>query len=424
MIVGVLASARNQTELFERWSALTPLHRSYRYIHAGDFGAPQPVPGGRLDLAGGAFVRGLFAGERLTFLDGASWQRAQPLGASRVALDYDVSFDTNAASYLTALAEGKANESADKARKVLEYLIANRLNYDFGLYNLENGDRIAHEGHVHPGIRANLRAIEIAKDPDEQHFLRTGELRPRVAASIINQRVNETIHLERRVRQEGEAYSWLMDSFELSYCVLLKVASLELELKRDQYERKLDELLVFMDRELNALAVAELLIAEELFRRRERLPFFGKIQKGHPKLAHTLRNLAWDLQILRHFERRAAALSQSGSSEGGLTRYYVPYLLTFDRRLAEVWDLLTLRSLLVPPTGLGWSAFTLVAGNNERAPQLRQRLRELSSTAATGDRRIRRVQQDGSERIAELTAELEVHLRIQARAGGNFRVSD
>ncbi len=392
------------------------MHQGYRYIHSGAFGVEQPVPGGRLDLAGGAFIRGLFAGERLTFLDGETWRRAQPLGASRLALDYDVSFDTNAASYLTALAEGKADGSADKARQTLEYLITNGLNYDFGLYYLENGERIAREGATHPGIRANLHAIEIAKDRDEPHFLRTGELRPRAPTSSIEQRVSDGIRRMRQVGQDDEAHAWLMDTFNFAYCVLLKVACLELEFKRDQHERKLDALLTFMDRELNALAPPEIFLAAELFHRRERLPFFGKLQSGHPQLADTLRNLAWDLQIIRHFERRVAALSRLKPSERGHTRYYLPYLLTFDRRLVEVWDLLALRSLLVPPTGLGSSVFALEADGDEQRSWLRWRLRDLTSPTATEARRARRARQDGPERIAELTVELEARLRIPAGA--------
>src|SRR5690606_38406782 len=122
--------------------------------------------------------------------------------------------------------------------------------YDFWVYNLENGELIAREGDAHPGVRANLRAIEIAKDIDERHFLSTGELRPRAAASTIERRVRDSIRLARRVRLNDEAHAWLMDSFNLAYCVLLKVAALELEFKRHQHERKLDELLAFMDREL------------------------------------------------------------------------------------------------------------------------------------------------------------------------------
>lgn len=342
-----LTSSATQQELFEKWRGVEDLLEGSRFVLSAPFGEPQPIPNGHADFEFGGYLRGLFVGERLNFLDDITWQGMRHLGAASIPIDYSISFDTNAATYAVHLVECRDTPEARKMRSALDYLVLNGLNYDFGLYFLENHRLLLEEGDSHRRILRTRYAIEVLKDLDEERYLHTGEVRARARDATLWKRAQESLLREEHLT--GEPLEWLLGPYEAMYVILLKVALIELAYPRKAFGAKLECLLEFFDSELGAMFVRELGIAIAFFLRGTREGFFGKVQKNHSKLLRTLRNMAWDLQMYRYLERTFSV--NPSAAMGVPARHFLPYVLTFDRHLADVWSYCGLQSALTSADG-------------------------------------------------------------------------
>lgn len=342
-----LTSSVTQQELFEKWMTVEDQLEGSRFVLSASFGEPQPIPDGRSDFEFGGYLRGLFIGTRLNFLDDLTGQGLKRLGAASIPIDHSISFDTNAASYATHFVEDLDTPEARKMRSAFDYLISNGLNYDFGLYFLENHRLLLEEGDSHEKILRTRYAIEVLKDLDEERYLRSGEVRAHASDATLWRRADKS--MLRNEHLADDSLEWLLGPFEATYLILLKIAAVELGHPQRAFEAKLKRLLEFFDQELGAMFLRELSIAIAFFLRGTREGFFGKVQKNHPKLLSALRNMAWDLQMYRYLERLFSA--NFGAAMGVPTRHFLPYVLTFDRQLASVWNYYGLRSALTTAGG-------------------------------------------------------------------------
>jgi hypothetical protein len=88
--------------------------------------------------------------------------------------------------------------------------------------------------------------------------------------------------------------------------------------------------------------VREAIIALNYFKNRSRLTFFGKIthkpkERGQ-ELLKDLRNMSWDLMLFRMMEWQAIL-----PGEGD---FLIPYFLSFDRKMVQLFDLFPLKAIL------------------------------------------------------------------------------
>jgi len=126
------------------------------------------------------------------------------------------------------------------------------------------------------------------------------------------------------------------------YVVLLKTVEIEHRAKGRKLARKMEELYEFMHFELKMQLVREAIIALHYFKNRSRLNFFGKIgprpKAKAQRLLIDLRNMSWDLMLFRMMERQATL--------PGAGDFLIPYFLSFDRKMVQLFDLFPLKALL------------------------------------------------------------------------------
>jgi hypothetical protein len=231
-----LGSAKDGVDLLARWdeaSRRTNL-KGMTFIHSMP-GETTFLPG-RIDLAGGrATFHSLLAGEQITFLN-RDIRRRMRFGVVHFPLDHTVSFDTQFIAYFSDLLRGRSHALEPHVHRVLTYATAKRMNWDVGVFYQENRERIAkRQETVYQRLNDNLYAAEFLKTLDEEHYLRTGELRSSLTDDELWNKVANRITYYETTREDNE---WLGIFHELVYIVLLKVAQLEFTYRRDELEKK------------------------------------------------------------------------------------------------------------------------------------------------------------------------------------------
>ncbi len=341
----------------------------------------QPVPT-RLDLPDGGFLRGLFPHDHLLYVDNRlMWQSRLPWGA-RIAQDYSITFDTQVVRYLALAIQNSTNPMATKVKSALFTLSRAGWNWDFFAYIEENADRMNRaEVYANRKFHDNVRAVEIVKDLDERHFLATGLMRARSNDRQIAERVEAALtYVERRPEPLKQFYR---QNQRVMYAVLLAITRIQLSGPRRPAREKLLDLLTFFHDDLHTLMARELAYAAVFFTSGQQLAFFGRVQRARADLLTILNNMAWDLLIARRLEQYIGAGAQNG-------RFYVPFLLTFDRDLVALMDAYSLRGALILPTGsaVGLPASDLGSLFESHGLTLED-LQPFVSTEARGDRRDR-----------------------------------
>jgi hypothetical protein len=294
------------------------------------------------DFRKGGYLRPLFAHDNLCLLDRRIAEEQWLHVESRLNIDSTVEFDTNVASYVEMFVEGKENANTERVRELLDFVITNeRVNFGYDFYALENAQGY-YDGSNVPSIRRNLRALMKLDCLDEEWYLKTGEVRAVLTERELDVRADEKLQ-----ELYAEPYPTVLAAEhqhvnEMLYLVLLKTVEIEHRAERRSLAQKVAELYEFMHYELKTLLVREAIIALHYFKHRARLTFFGKIKpkptiKG-PELLKELKNMSWDLMLFRLMERIATV--------GGVGDFLIPYFLSFDRKMVQLFDLYPLKGLL------------------------------------------------------------------------------
>jgi hypothetical protein len=339
-----IQKAKDTQEVTEIWhQSLSYLHDcKLIYSHPEEYDTVMPSKGWPRNFPRGGFLRPLFAYDNLFFLDqriveDQIFKRESPLN-----IDITVEFDTNVASYVEAFVENKATHNRDIVKEVLDFVITtNEVNFGYNFYALENAQGFF-DGRQVPSIRRNLKAIMKLDYMDREKYQKSGEFRFKITDKELDVRTDEKLHA---------LYDWpYMEALEaefipineMLYLLLLKIVEIEHKDMRRRLDVKMEELCQFMHFDLKTLLVREAIIALNYFRNRSKLTFFGRINP-RPKaqaseLLKELRNMSWDLMLFRVMERIATLPGQGD--------FLIPYFLTFDRKMVQLFDLFPLKGIL------------------------------------------------------------------------------
>jgi hypothetical protein len=343
-IVAEIEQARDFQEVVGIW------HRDLPYLHdckliysqreEADFVAlSKDWP---RDFPEGGYLRPLFAHDNLCFLDRRIAEEQRLHVESPLNIDSTVEFDTNVASYVEAFVEGRQGARAERVKDMLDFVIRDeQVNFGYNFYVLENAQGY-YDGSNVSSIWRNLRALMKLDCLDEERYLETGEVRAVLTERELDERTDE------KLRQlYAEPYPTVLAAKhqpenEKVYLVLLKTVEIEHRAKRRSLERKVAELYEFMHYELKTLLVREAIIALHYFKNRSELAFFGKIQPKpmtkSRELLKELKSMSWDLMLFRVMERIATV--------GGVGDFMIPFFLSFDRKMVQLFDLFPLQGLL------------------------------------------------------------------------------
>jgi hypothetical protein len=290
----------------------------------------------------GGFLRPLLAHDNLYFMDRRIAAEQRRGVRSPLKIDSTVEFDTNVASYVEGFVEGRLNHNTEMIGEVLDFVLTGeRVNFGYNFYALENASGF-YDGSRVDSIRRNLRAIMKLDHLDRERYRKTGEVVSTITDGELDAKADEKLHeFYDTTYREGMAAEFTPLG-EMLYLVLLKTVEIEHGGEGKSLESKMAELYGFMHFELKTMLVREAITALHYYKSRSSLSFFGKFVSPRPKekadrLLKELKGMSWDLMLFRMMERFAAVPGQGD--------FLLPYFLTFDRRMVDLFDLLPLKAV-------------------------------------------------------------------------------
>lgn len=306
-----------------------------------DGGFPWPA---RVDLEGKAFLRSVFSRSRLWFVNhDILREMAKEGGHVDVLSDYSISFDTNAVNYLRAMVEGRSPEIVEIFRRVARTLSGTGFNWDIMPYLKERAEdiQVAAPDALDSIWRA-VHASEYFAACDKGEFARSGKLVLTLPESEVTAK---THHILSSLHQMGakSATSRMDREFACFYVFMLEIAAIEQRIPgRSASGEKLLLLMEFFHTEVSAMHLNVLWAGGKLFQQGSHFRPLQKLLSAGPAVLRNAKNVAWDFYHLTMLRQYATNIGHEGS-------FLVPYLLTFDRGIAELMDGFANRSCLLEP---------------------------------------------------------------------------
>lgn len=343
-----------------------------------------------------AGVYNIFASEKIVVLD-TNIIEAMKKGTARYSVDYSVSLDAMAVSYLRPYLNNRENRIPEDFKEVFCFLAQEDVNIDPMPYMTENISNITDPLKI-DSIFEILKSYEILKNIDIKLLNENNIIRSRIPEKKINDNAMENLNSMFEISRDRDKSEYIKSPYNLKYCLLLKMALIQLKNPRKENEKKLLELIEFCDSRLNRILLREVVIACKYFEVGQNLTFFGKIQKGSIDLIKNLKNMAWDLYHISEMER---GMTYSFTDD---TNYYLPVFLTFDTRLTEILQLYRIEAIgfsvvsqeIVPVSDIEQSIDSPI---NKRI------ISEYLSEEARGNRSLRKNQPINVHKIIETLEE-------------------
>lgn len=319
--------------LYEQFEFFLP---PCRFIFSADAGV-QPGLSVNREFSAGAVVRSLFSSERVLVLD-RDTLREMSCGSATFPIDYSISLDSQALSYLEPFMAGRVSRVPSDFGEVFSFIAQDNVFVDPLPYCYENLRNI-NDDYSAGRVFEKLKAYEVLRTLDVEYFERNGLVHSMASDGELVKMAQE--HMARMYMERGNHEFMRVLGFrqQFMYCLLLKMVSICFGSSGKSRNAKVIDFVEFCDERLATLGGREIALASAYFERGQRLEFFGKVQKNKPDLFEILDGMAWDLFHLRQLEEMATTCPDSNA------RYFFPSFLTFDKRLVEVIDMYPLKSL-------------------------------------------------------------------------------
>lgn len=381
-----------------------------KFIFASDRGTDPGYSVNR-EFSAGAVVRSLFHSSRLLVLDDLTLREMDGGGAT-FPIDYSISLDTQALSYLEPFMVGNVSKLPKDYAEVFKFIAQDNVFVDPIPYCQENLKNLRFPDKAEK-IFNKIKSYEILRHLDGRLLSVSGIVRSKLTDLEIER--NAQKHMSRMYMSLEDARLMERISFRqrFMYCQLLKMALINFTGSQDTVYGKVCRFLDFCDQSLATMGAREIAVAKRYFTQGQKFRFFGKIQKNKPDMFGTLDGMAWDLWHVRQLEESMTLAPDSRA------RYFFPSLLTFDKRFIEVMDLYPLRSLAyvegesMPMPFYSGDWFALVADYPEEQNSIAERYYSLDA------KRSRQARRSGCEKNLDVIIdELEREL-IKISPGSN-----
>ncbi|EMH1504896.1 hypothetical protein DMB99_17035 [Proteus mirabilis] len=336
-IVVMIGNTTNLSEAFELYSKFHPLLKKYKFIFSSDNGG---VPGYTINknFSSTGAIRGLFETEHVFVFDEQSFHEMKH-GRIEYPIDYSVSLDTNAMSYLYPYISGikKGSQPID-LNEVFDFVSQSNVNIDPMPYCMENYQNIKNNTKVNK-IFENLKAYEILRNIDIYSLKNKGIIRSYLPDEEITYRAQNFLSTMYFNIEDSNFLDGLDFYHKSMYVCLVKMVSIQIKYSNHSFSKKMEAFLDFCHQCLATMNGREAAIAHAYFRQGQKLKFFGKIQKKQKNIFNHLKNMAWDLWHIRQLEQNTTFKLNDNS------RYYFPAILTFDKNLIEIIDLYPINAI-------------------------------------------------------------------------------
>lgn len=268
-------------------------------------------------------------------------ERIRPYG---INIDYTLSFDTNAASYVKKIVlDNSLKTLNNKIANAFDNLLTNNMNFDCIFYffenyklvypilaqlkNKRNCSPISFWKLLNKDFRWNIVCLTLFMGVDCSHYKKNKELRYDFSfLGAVRNSVNFTYNFY--VSSEGQFFSEDI-FFRIQKDILFQL----LAIYRIQFASKkspafkLGKFLDFLQDNGEVYLERETIMAHKYFTNRKSMPILNKINQGCniKGLLKKIDNIAWDITTSRFMEKMFTVTQQGD--------YMIPFFLSFDKRL-------------------------------------------------------------------------------------------
>lgn len=401
----LLSAIQTREEALRFWRTHRDALAGYTFVLAEAEGPGALHFPARIDFPDGGHLRSVFALDNLFLINNDMLSQEAACGHFRIRASYTVAFDANVASYLRAWHQGRSAPVVEMLQSVFRKLNAGQFNWDLLPFLMERSEDMLAGRDLNQIYETQLAANWFAAC-DRAHFAATGEVRLTVPENQIVLRTQTALANWHRKLNEG-MNDFIQQRFHLFHACLLKIVLLQLENPSpDATHTKMTAWLEFMHEKLHVLMILPTRAALEFFRRGGAFKPMAKVSTGSRSLRQKVRNVTWDFVqlIWRH------TLTGFNDRVDG---FFIPYFLTFDRGLADLYDLYPQGSCVFgnefqPPQF--FATMDLPALILESCPQLKPVASRIFNLAANTEREHHRRSQPAQDR--EIAAELEHRLAV------------
>lgn len=369
-----VANADSLSEALQAYDDYLGLIPDWKFVIASNRGA---VPGLSVNrtFSDGSVVRGLFGTSAVLLLDPTTRQDMESGREAVIPVDYSISLDSQALSYLAPYLRGKTSRLAGDFHEIFSFISNEHVFVDPIPYMLENLPNVLVKEKAEK-IKQRLAGYEVLRTMDGPYFHKTGQIQSTVSDMDQQKGIDDLLSRMVHDASNPELMETLLNRHASLYATLLKMAVIQLRNPKRSLVSKLDEFMEFLDKTMQTIFARETVVAAEFFTRGRDLEFFAKIQKSPvtrlPELLDALKNMAWDLLHIRHVEGASTIEGAVSQLEKPSPRYFFPSLLTCDKRFIEIIDLYPLKSYayqksehkLIPFPAANW--ISKIAGGPER----------------------------------------------------------
>ncbi len=306
-----------------------------------------------------------------------------------LAIDYSVSFDTNAATYVKTIVRARSLQPLrEEVRQLFDELLSRDVNFDTSYYFAENA-KIAYnpQDSRRPDLqrftfwmalprdfRWNIVALSLFKSVDCAHYRRTGTLKYTVPfIQAVREAVKFTHDFYAAPEDRPMITEFLLPLHKLLLLQLMAMLRIQFS-SRVSPTRKFRQFLDFMDNKGEVFMQRETDLAYRYFKHRDSVPLLRKLNRGSPSqdLYQAVDNVAWDLTAARYLERMFA-LKLHGD-------FMVPFFMSFDRPLCDTMRLLSMKATVLDRSaGTALSLPDLNAEEYARDPAAKQLIQAYMS---------------------------------------------
>lgn len=310
----------------------------YKFVFSSPKG---PYPGFQTNkkFENGASIRSLFNDENVFVMDPQTIEEMfSDKRCSTFKIDYSISLDSQAISYLRPYINGKVSGLDDDIEEIFNFISHKNTQVDSVLYELENLKNLDVKENHHK-IFDKLLGYEFIKDVDFIKTGNTGKLTSKISQSELFLKTDRHFNSMLAKHKDSEFRRALRNRHDSIYAYLLMMSIIQIKSPARSLKNKLIDLLIFAHNKVGFLATRELILASEFFKRGTQFRFFNKIHKKSKNMWPALHGMAWDLTHCRYLEQ--AITFNTGNDQ----RYFFPGILSCDKGFIEAMELTPLKAV-------------------------------------------------------------------------------
>ena len=342
--------AQKVDDVLVAWSKLKARHPKLSgIVHLDNYEhSTMPASIKKYTQAPNDYLVSYYISDSLYFIDDVMIREILDNNEKKFAVDYSIMFDTNMASYINRLVQGKAigdnrGELQGKVLRVIDDLLRDNLNFDFIFYMLENIKNVATKGDFYTSsklkfwmslnkdLRENITSLHLFSSIDNKLYKKTLNPKPMLShRQSVRKAIDASFDFYRGKVGREQAEQWILFQRMMLLC-LIGMIQIQLASNRSA-KNKMSEFFNFMHEVTGAYMDREAQFALNYFLSPSSASILNKVHKGcnTKRLLKRLDNIAWDMLAPRYMEKLLTH-SATGSCE-----YFVPYFLSFDNGLREM----------------------------------------------------------------------------------------